>query len=90
MRLPAEQIRDQALAVSGLLVKKVGGPSVFPRHPKDYWQQRALPGKWTESRGDARYRRTLYTYWRRMALHPSLRSNVAFWAGKPFSLICTR
>jgi hypothetical protein len=72
VRLPAEQIRDQALAVGGLLVKQMGGPSVFPVHPKKYWQQRALPGKWTESTGDALYRRTLYTYWRRMALHPSL------------------
>lgn len=72
VRLPAEQIRDQALAVSGLLVNKMGGPSVFPRQPENYWQQRALPGKWSASSGDGPYRRTLYTYWRRMALHPSL------------------
>ncbi|MBU62632.1 MAG: hypothetical protein CMI26_09030 [Opitutae bacterium] len=72
VRLPAEQIRDQALAVSGLLVRKVGGPPVFPVHPANYWQQRALPGKWTNSQGDDRHRRTMYAYWRRMALHPSL------------------
>ncbi len=72
VRLPAEQIRDQALAVSGLLVRKVGGPPVYPVHPANYWQQRALPGKWTNSQGDDRHRRTMYAYWRRMALHPSL------------------
>ena len=72
IRLPAEQIRDQALAVSGLLVRKVGGPPVYPVHPANYWQQRALPGKWTNSQGDDRHRRTMYAYWRRMALHPSL------------------
>ena len=72
IRLPAEQIRDQALAVSGLLVRKVGGPPVFPVHPANYWQQRALPGKWINSKGDDRHRRTMYAYWRRMALHPSL------------------
>jgi hypothetical protein len=72
VRLPAEQIRDQALAVSGLLVHKAGGPSVFPKHPKNYWQQRILPGKWRDSGGGDQYRKTLYTYWRRMALHPSL------------------
>ena len=72
LRLPAEQIRDQALAVSGLLVQNVGGPPVYPVHPANYWQQRALPGKWTNSQGDDRHRRTMYAYWRRMALHPSL------------------
>ncbi|MDE0865871.1 MAG: DUF1553 domain-containing protein [Rubripirellula sp.] len=72
IRLPAEQIRDQALAVSGLLTRAVGGPPVFPAQPADYWQQRVLPGKWLSSTGDDRYRRTMYTYWRRMALHPSM------------------
>jgi len=72
LRLSAEQIRDQALAVSGLLIYKTGGPPVFPRQPKDYWQQRALPGKWTDGTGEDRFRRTIYTYWRRMALHPTL------------------
>ncbi|MFT7638689.1 MAG: hypothetical protein ACI9G1_000414, partial [Pirellulaceae bacterium] len=67
LRLPAEQIRDQALAISGLLVGKVGGPPVFPSQPKDYWQQYALPGTWNDSKGDDRHRRTMYTYWRRMA-----------------------
>jgi len=72
IRLPAEQIRDQALAVSGLLVRKIGGPPVYPVHPANYWQQRALPGKWPNSKGNDLHRRTMYAYWRRMALHPSL------------------
>ena len=72
VRLPSEQIRDQALAVSGLLVRTVGGPPVFPQQPEGYWQRRILPGKWSDSIGDAAHRRTMYTYWRRMALHPSL------------------
>lgn len=72
VRLPAEQIRDQALAVSGLLVLNSGGPPVFPTQPADYWEQRILPGKWTNSKGTGRHRRTVYTYWRRMALHPTL------------------
>jgi hypothetical protein len=73
VRLPAEQIRDQALAVSGLLKSyPTGGPSVFPPQPKNYWEDRDLPGKWTPSHGDDLYRKSLYTYWRRMALHPTL------------------
>ena len=72
MRLPAEQIRDQALAVSGLLVEKVGGKPVYPTQTPDYWEQRVLPGIWKNSQGMDRHRRTMYTYWRRMALHPTL------------------
>lgn len=72
IRLSAEQLRDQALLVSGLLVDETGGPAVFPQQPPNYWLQRALPGTWKVSTGEDRYRRTLYTYWRRMALHPSL------------------
>ncbi len=72
VRLPAEQIRDQALAISGLLKPSVGGPSVFPPQPERYWEDRDLPGKWKASRGDDRYRKSFYTYWRRMALHPTM------------------
>ena len=72
VRLPAEQIRDQSLAVSGLLVRKVGGPPVFPSQPEGYWQRRVLPGDWTNSTGSNRHRKSMYTYWRRMALHPGL------------------
>ena len=72
VRLPAEQIRDQALAIGGLLKPLAGGPSVFPPQPDRYWEDRDLPGKWVGSKGDDRYRKSLYTYWRRMALHPTM------------------
>jgi hypothetical protein len=71
-RLGAEQIRDQALATAGLLTLTYGGEPVFPHQPEHYWEERALPGKWSPSLGADRYRRSLYTYWRRMALHPTL------------------
>ncbi len=71
-RLPAEQIRDQALAAAGILDRALGGEPVFPLQPDLYWEERALPGKWIPSVGGNRHRRSLYTYWRRMALHPSL------------------
>ena len=72
VRLPAEQIRDGALAISGLLNTYPGGESVFPPQSKNYWEDRDLPGKWNASSGDDRYRKSLYTYWRRMALHPTM------------------
>jgi hypothetical protein len=71
LRLPAEAIRDQALAVAGLLVADVGGPSVRPYHPPGVWEAVAFPGSNTEHyvRGDgsALYRRSLYTFWKRTA-----------------------
>ena len=72
VRMPAEQIRDQALAIGGLLKPSTGGPSVFPVQPAHYWEELDLPGKWIPSSGDDRHRKSLYTYWRRMALHPTL------------------
>ena len=72
VRLPAEQIRDQALAISGLLKPSTGGPAVFPVQPKDYWKERDLPGRWANSKNDDLHRKSLYTYWRRMALHPTM------------------
>ena len=72
VRLPAEQIRDQALAIGGLLKPLPGGPGVFPPQADRYWEDRDLPGKWVASKGDDRYRKSLYTYWRRMALHPTM------------------
>jgi hypothetical protein len=71
-RLPAEQIRDQALAVSGLLKPAGPGPSLFPPQPDNYWEDRDLPGKWITSTGDDLHRKSLYIYWRRMALHPTM------------------
>ena len=72
VRLPAEQIRDQALALGGLLKSGGSGRSVFPPQPDNYWEDRDLPGKWTASSGDDLHRKSLYIYWRRMALHPTM------------------
>ena len=72
-RIDAELVRDNALAVSGLLARKVGGPSVKPYQPAGYWQFLNFPKRdWAEDRGDDQYRRGLYTYWQRSFLHPSL------------------
>jgi hypothetical protein len=71
-RLPAEAIRDQALAVSGLLRKKIGGPSVKPYQPADLWKDIASDMNYTVSTGDDLYRRSLYTYWKRTAPPPMM------------------
>ncbi len=71
-RLPAEVIRDQALAVSGLLVEKVGGPSVKPYQPPGLWQELAGGGGYRPDHGPGLYRRSLYTYWKRTIAPPSM------------------
>jgi hypothetical protein len=72
-RLDAEMIRDNALAVSGLLVPTIGGPSVKPYQPPGYWQYLNFPKReWENDKGESQYRRGLYTYWQRTFLHPSL------------------
>jgi hypothetical protein len=72
-RLDAEVVRDNALAVSGLLVRKVGGPSVKPYQPAGYWQYLNFPVRsYVADRGPDQYRRGLYTYWQRTFPHPSL------------------
>ncbi len=75
-RLSAEQIRDQALYVSGLLVEKFGGPSVKPYQPDGLWQEVAMPASntrfFTRGQGDELWRRSLYTYWKRACPPPSL------------------
>jgi len=73
VRLDAETIRDQALALSGLLSRKVGGPSVFPPQPDGLWQA-AFNGQrtWATSEGADKYRRALYTFWRRTVPYPSM------------------
>lgn len=74
-RLDAEFIRDNALAVSGLLVEKVGGKSVKPYQPAGYWDHLNFPKRtWQADSGDDQYRRGLYTYWCRTFLHPAMRS----------------
>ena len=73
IRLEAEMVRDQAMAVSGLLARKLGGPSVFPAQPDGLWQA-AFNGQrtWATSQGADRYRRGLYTFWRRTVPYPSM------------------
>jgi mono/diheme cytochrome c family protein len=73
VRLPAEVIRDQALAASGLLSRKKGGPSVHPPQP-DIGLSAAFGGglDWTTSTGEDRYRRAVYTTWRRSNPYPSM------------------
>jgi hypothetical protein len=69
-RLAAESVRDVALAASGLLSRKVGGPSVFPPQPPGVWDLPYNDEKWEDSKGEDRYRRGIYTFVRRSALHP--------------------
>jgi hypothetical protein len=66
-------VRDQALAFSGLLSRKTHGPSVYPYQPPGLWQA-AFNGQrtWTTSEGEDRYRRGLYTFWRRTIPYPSM------------------
>ena len=73
-RLPAELVRDNALAVSGLLSPKMHGPSVKPYQPSNYWYRLYKDGKYVTSTGEDQYRRGVYTYWRRSFWHPSLRA----------------
>ncbi|MCE9608945.1 MAG: PSD1 and planctomycete cytochrome C domain-containing protein [Chthoniobacter sp.] len=70
VRLEAEMIRDQALAVSGLLSRKIGGPSVMPPQPDGLWQIVYSGDAWKTSGGEDKYRRGLYTFWRRSMPHP--------------------
>ena len=72
VRLEAEMIRDQALAVGGLLSPKMGGPSVFPPQPEGLWQVVYSGDKWDSSKGDDKYRRGVYTFWRRTIPHPAM------------------
>ena len=70
-RMDAEMLRDQALAVSGLLQPKVGGPSVKPYQPDGVWEAVAMPEsntkRYQRDQGDGLYRRSLYTFWKRAA-----------------------
>jgi len=72
VRLEAEMVRDQALAVSGLLSHKLGGPSVMPPQPEGIWQVVYNGEKWETSPGEDKYRRGLYTFWRRTMPHPMM------------------
>ena len=78
VRLPAELVRDNALFVSGLLDRSIGGESVKPYQPEGYWSDIRTFGadgpasSWEASAGSDQYRRGLYTYWKRSFVHPSM------------------
>jgi mono/diheme cytochrome c family protein len=75
-RMDAEMLRDIALQSGGLLVNKIGGPSVKPYQPANVWEQVSYPASdtlvYTQQHGDALYRRSMYTYWKRMATMPDM------------------
>ncbi len=71
VRMEAEMVRDVALSASGLLSPKMYGPSVFPQQPPGIWNMPYNSDKWMMSEGEDRYRRSLYTFWRRTSPYPS-------------------
>src|SRR5207237_2576558 len=74
LRLSAESIRDQALAVSGLLVEKLGGPSVKPYQPPGIWEEVTSGGqvRYVQDHGESLYRRSMYTFWMRTVPTPGM------------------
>lgn len=72
VRLSAEHLRDQTLAVSHLLSKKMYGKSVMPFQPEGIWRSPYNGDKWVMSQGEDQNRRALYTYWKRTAPYPSM------------------
>lgn len=77
LRLKAEMIRDQAFAVSGLLNEEVGGPSVKPYQPEGLWEETTGGGggstaRYMVSEGDDRYRKSIYTFWKRTVPPPGM------------------
>lgn len=73
-RMSAEMIRDNALAASGLLVRKIGGKSVYPYQPAGVWEALAVRNavKYQQGQGQDLYRRSLYTIWKRSSPHPAM------------------
>jgi len=71
-RLTAEMLRDSALAASGLLVRKIGGPSVKPYQPEGLWEEKSSGWKYETDKGNGLYRRSMYTYWKRASQHPTM------------------
>ena len=85
MRLSAEMLRDQALAASGLLVSRVGGPSVHPYQPAGHWRSvNSMSPAFSQGTGEDLYRRSVYTVWKRTAPDPAM---IAFDA--PGREVCT-
>ncbi|AFK01873.1 protein of unknown function DUF1549 [Emticicia oligotrophica DSM 17448] len=74
IRLTAEQVRDQALLVSGLLSKKMYGKSVMPYQPDGLWQSPWSGESWNTSNGEDKHRRAIYTFWKRTSPYPSMMS----------------
>ncbi len=71
IRLSAEQLRDQALALAGLLSPRMYGPPVMPPQPDGIWKTPYSGEQWTVSPGEDRYRRSVYTFWKRSAPYPA-------------------
>ncbi|MEY2410871.1 MAG: hypothetical protein QOF48_3541, partial [Verrucomicrobiota bacterium] len=71
-RLTAEMLRDNALASAGLLVTRLGGPSVKPYQPDGIWEEKSSGWKYDPDKGEGLYRRSLYTYWKRTVPPPSM------------------
>lgn len=76
-RLDAETVRDNALAISGLLAEKIGGPSVKPYQPPGIWKEVAYGAGYTaqayeQDTGESLYRRSMYTFWKRQAPPPGM------------------
>jgi len=74
LRLSAEMVRDQALALSGLLVEKIGGPSVKPYQPVGLWAEISSKDEYKQDHNDGLYRRSLYTFWKRTIPPPTMAS----------------
>ena len=72
VRLPAEVVRDQALAISGLLVEEIGGPSVKPYQPAGLWTELAGGRDYEQGHGNDLYRRSIYTFWKRAVPPPQM------------------
>ena len=89
-RMDAEMLRDSALASSGLLVEKLGGPSVKPYQPKGLWEEVAMPesdtGVYVPDKGEGLYRRSVYTFWKRASMDPSMETFDA----TSREVVCTR
>jgi hypothetical protein len=75
-RMDAEMLRDIALQSGGLLIERIGGPSVKPYQPSNVWEHVSYPTSDTvmyiQQHGDANHRRSMYTYWKRMATMPDM------------------
>ncbi len=72
LRLTAEQVRDQALSIAGVLNQKMYGPSVMPHQPEGVWQSPWNGDNWKLAEGDERYRRAIYTFLKRTGPYPAM------------------